>query len=254
MHSLLKAYETSISQSVSRSCAPDLLWGTGKLSILTYPFTATRHTYQWLDELNSRENSINYLINHELSDMLSPIHNWPSLDLPKNELSSLLQIFKRRALVLLYALADSAAGRPYALATTRKRQADFLESLSIKDLAAIGCIIEVMGQGYWNIIKKGLAELEYKDSLLGLRKSQRPPNLFIPRSVKWVSRRKENIFWLTLAIETPEILTAIIGSESVCACLRIEFNTMDQRMPGHSLQDVQSQDGVLTHGLATSWK
>lgn len=184
MHSLISNYETSISQSISTSCEPDLLQHSEKISILENPFFVTANTYQWLDELYSREKTIQYLLNHELTDMLSPIHNWPTLDIPKDDLNQRLGIFKRRALLLLYALADSAAGPPYTLAATRARQADFLEALSIQDLAAIGCIIEVMGQGYWNIIKNGLAEMEYKDSLLCMKVMQRPANLFIPRSIK----------------------------------------------------------------------
>lgn len=152
--------------------------------MLENPFFVQRNTFQWYDELCSRERTLQYLLDHEITDMLNPMHNWPTLDLRTDDLRQRLRIFKRRALLLLYALADSAAGPPYTVADTRERQADFLEALSVQDLAAIGCMIEVMGQGYWNIIKGGLAEMEYKDSLLQMKNIQRPSQLFIPRSIK----------------------------------------------------------------------
>jgi len=168
-----------------------MLPGPERISVLGNPFFVARNTYQWFDELQSRERTINYLLDHELTDMLSPAHNWPTLNIPIADLNRRLHLFKRKALLLLYAFADSAAGPPYTVSKTRERQATFLEDLSIQDLAAIGCIIEVMGQGYWNIIKNGLAQMEYKNSLLDIKRVERPSSLFIPHSIKYVS---ENLF------------------------------------------------------------
>ena len=189
MHSLVSTYESSITKSASKRYKQDILLQPNKISTLESPFFVNPNCYQWLDELQAREKTIQYLLDHELTDMLSPIHNWPTLDLPSNELNRRLRIFKRKALLLLYALADSAAGPAYTILETRKRQACFLEGLTIQNLAMLGCIIEVMGQGYWNIIKNGLAEMEYKDSLLGVKVVERPTSLFIPRSIKYNKAR-----------------------------------------------------------------
>jgi hypothetical protein len=87
--------------------------------------------------------------------------------------------------MLLYRLSDCAAtlGNAYDI---RQSQTDFLEGLTVEDLAAIGCIVEVLGQGYFSTMKNALQLLEYKDSLIGLRPPQLPRELFIPKSVRYV--------------------------------------------------------------------
>lgn len=119
-------------------------------------YTTNRMTYSWLSEIRFREQTLDYLVEHEILEMSDPEHRWPTLDLPKNELEHRLSAFKRDGLRLLYRLSDCGAGYK-AKDVIRKRQASFLEEeLSVSDLASLGAIVEVMGQGFFNITYSAL--------------------------------------------------------------------------------------------------
>jgi hypothetical protein len=88
--------------------------------------------------------------------MEDPVDRWPSLDLPKPELSRRHSEFKRRALLLLYRIADIAAGLK-DIKEVRARQSQFLEGLEPSELATLGIIVEVIGTGWYNMTKKSVA-------------------------------------------------------------------------------------------------
>jgi hypothetical protein len=81
--------------------------------------------------------------------------DWPTLDIPKQELSQRITIFKRNAFLLLYRLADSAVGFD-GTGNIRAQQSVFLENLSPLKLATLGIVVEVIGQGYFTMTKKAL--------------------------------------------------------------------------------------------------
>jgi hypothetical protein len=64
-------------------------------------------------------------------------------------------IFKRNALHLLYQLADCAADLSKT-ADIRVKQSRFLESLSSIQLASLGVIVEVIGEGFVSITKESI--------------------------------------------------------------------------------------------------
>jgi len=115
-----------------------------------------RMTYPWLSEIRCRIETIEFLIQHEVTEMTDPEHHWPTLNVPKHELDKRSSQFKKEGLHLLYRLTDCAAG----LSTRdliRSRQARFLdEELSASDLAVLGVIVEIMGQGFFNITNTAL--------------------------------------------------------------------------------------------------
>ena len=69
------------------------------LSILSYP---------WIDEIHCRRQTIDFLIEHEITEMIDVTNSsgWPTLNIPKDDFSKRLTFFKRKALHLLYKLAD----------------------------------------------------------------------------------------------------------------------------------------------------
>lgn len=126
-------------------------------------YTTDRMTYSWLSEVRFRNQTLDFLVEHEILDMSNPEHRWPTLDVPKHELNERLSAFKRDGLHLLYRLSDSGAEHFDILDENRKksairrRQGRFLdEELSVSDLAALGTIVEVMGQGFFNITNSAL--------------------------------------------------------------------------------------------------
>jgi hypothetical protein len=109
-------------------------------------------------EARFRLSTIDFLINHELTEMEDPVDRWPILNLPKRELSRRHSEFKRRALLLLYRTADIAAGLK-DIKEVRARQSQFLEGLEPSQLATLGIIVEVIGTGWYNMTKKCVAAL-----------------------------------------------------------------------------------------------
>ncbi|PVH87171.1 hypothetical protein DL98DRAFT_510030 [Cadophora sp. DSE1049] len=162
-NSLLSNYERSISKSIRDSNTDEFAYtnadqatilpsrmppGDIVVSILSYP---------WIDEMHSRRQTIDFLINHEITEMMDVTNSsgWPTLDIPKDELSKRLTIFKKRALLHLYRLADCTAGL-IETSAIRAQQSEFLESLSSDDLASLGVIVEVMGHGFFTMTKTAL--------------------------------------------------------------------------------------------------
>lgn len=82
---------------------------------------------------------------------------WPILDVPKDELHSRLDVFKRRSLLILYRLADCALGYTRTQ-TIRSVQSEFLESLTSAELASLGVVVEVMGQNFYNITRQAIID------------------------------------------------------------------------------------------------
>lgn len=83
------------------------------------------------------------------------INGWPTLDIPKGELRQRERAFKRRAFCLLYRFADCTAGVD-GTHNIRTTQAQFLECLNEVELSTLGCLVEIIGQGFFNITKKVL--------------------------------------------------------------------------------------------------
>ncbi len=113
-HSLLSMYERSVCKSLrninrekysyTNSTQPNILAsrmppGDMVVSILSYP---------WISEMQCRWNTINFLIEHELTEMLDHTNSWPTLNIPKKGLLKRLVMFKKAALLLLYRLTDCA--------------------------------------------------------------------------------------------------------------------------------------------------
>ena len=70
-----------------------------------------RLTYPWLAEIRRRSDTIDFLLDHELTRMEDHTNDWPILEeVPKPDLDHLLTVFKRKALLLLYRLADCVVG------------------------------------------------------------------------------------------------------------------------------------------------
>lgn len=92
--------------------------------------------------------------------------DWPTLDIPKSELEQRLTTFKRKAFLLLYRLADCAVGFD-GTKIIRARQNVFLNNISLLELATLGVMVEVIGQGYFTMTKKALVSgLQHNDVLL----------------------------------------------------------------------------------------
>lgn len=98
----------------------------------------TAFSYQWFSEMRCRAATVEYLIVHQLTDLEDEGNSWPTLSVSKPDLTQRLQHFKRRALGLVYRLADCAVGVD-AIEEVRARQSTFLEELSGTELADLGC-------------------------------------------------------------------------------------------------------------------
>ena len=189
MHSLLKTYERSITKSVfSRDHNLSYLKLTERTTFLSLGlapdlYTVERFTFAWFAEMQCRNTTIEHLLTHELTEMLDDAGNWPTLNIPKEDLARRFQLFKRRALLLMYQLSDCTVGVE-DIVEVRHRQSDFLESLPAEDLAALACMGEVLGHGYTTMTKNVLARHEYRDSLLCLHHCEPHRGVFIPLGVK----------------------------------------------------------------------
>lgn len=90
--------------------------------------------------------------------MTDPVHHWPLLENDKGDLEKRLLAFKKDGLNLLYQLSDCAAGLK-TRELIRGRQAQFLQKeMSVSNLAALGVIVEVMGQGFFNMTHTALRQ------------------------------------------------------------------------------------------------
>lgn len=101
----------------------------------------------------SRAQTMDFLINHELTDMIDHhAQSWPTLDLAKEALGQRIVHFKKLSFFLLYRLADCSTSLTQTL-KIRVNQAEFLESLTCSELASLGVMVEVMGQNYFTMTK-----------------------------------------------------------------------------------------------------
>lgn len=143
---------------------------------------STPFSYSWFREVCCRRDTIEYLASHDLTEMLDSRNSWPTLDIPKLELIKRLQQFKRNALLLIYQLADCAAGST-DMQHIRKKQGDFLDNLSSSKLASLGCIVEILGQAYFTMTKNALIALGSGASILPTEMAESRRDLYIPTSV-----------------------------------------------------------------------
>ena len=143
IYSLLKTHEKSITKTVSQADRSISLVNSRQTKVLSSRMpsglsTVTAFSYAWFSEMRCRKDTVDRLISHEVTEMLEEDHSWPTLNVSKADLSSRMQQFKRRAMCLIYRLADCGAGIA-GVDAVRKHQAIFLEKLSASDLAALGC-------------------------------------------------------------------------------------------------------------------
>jgi len=171
-HSLLKKYERSITKRLSYNDKRLAYTNTEQLTVLASRLPP-RDTpvgslsYSWLFEMRYRSTTIEFLVGHDITQMEDYTSDWPTLDIPKSELEQRLTIFKRKAFLLLYRLADCAVGF-YGTKNIRARQNVFLNNISLLELATLGVMVEVIGQGYFTMTKKALVSsgLRHNDVLL----------------------------------------------------------------------------------------
>ncbi|KAH7403328.1 hypothetical protein BKA64DRAFT_641325 [Cadophora sp. MPI-SDFR-AT-0126] len=162
-NSLLLKYERSICKSIRDTSKDDFAYtNVDEVMILSSrmppgDLTVSILSYPWIDEMHCRQQTIDFLVNHEITEMMDATNSsgWPTLNIPKDELSKRLIVFKKRALLLLYRLADRTTSLTETPAI-RARQSEFLESLSSQDLASLGVIVEVMGHGFFTMTKTSL--------------------------------------------------------------------------------------------------
>ena len=114
-------------------------------------------SYRWLCEVRCRSHTIESLINHAVTDMRpSPqgrtVIDSPTPDVPQPELFIRTEAFKRDALRLLYAMADSTVISDN-IHQIRAQQRNYLESLTITELAILGVFVRVLGIGYFRLTK-----------------------------------------------------------------------------------------------------
>jgi hypothetical protein len=160
-HSLIKTYEKSIIKSlyyINRFALVNSTSAAALCSRIPGGVVIPPLTFSWYSETRFRLSTIDFLINHKLTEMEDPVDHWPSLDIPKPELSRRHSEFKRRALLLLYRTADIAAGLK-DIKEVRARQSQFLEGLEPSQLATLGIMVEVIGTGWFNMTKKCVAAL-----------------------------------------------------------------------------------------------
>ncbi|TVY50155.1 hypothetical protein LOCC1_G000076 [Lachnellula occidentalis] len=158
--SLLQSYETSITKALSKHDDRLIYVNSSESLVLSSripPSDAIVYslTYEWYLEMRTRSSQVEYLTDHEITHMDDDINGWPTLDVPKGELQQHKRAFKKRAFCLLYRLADCTAGVD-GTHSIRTAQAQFLEGLNEIELSALGCLVEVIGQGFFNITKKAL--------------------------------------------------------------------------------------------------
>ncbi|PBP17258.1 putative integral membrane protein duf125 [Diplocarpon rosae] len=160
-YSLLSTYEISVAKTVLDTSKHKFAFTNASqaevLSSRIPPgdILVSRLSYPWISEMQCRSDVINFLLEHEITEMLDSTNSWPTLDRPKNELSKRLTMFKKRALSLLYKLVDCATGVT-ATHAIRAHQSEFLDSLSSEELASLGTMVEVMGQGFFTVTKRAL--------------------------------------------------------------------------------------------------
>ncbi|RKF56379.1 putative integral membrane protein duf125 [Erysiphe neolycopersici] len=162
LSALVRLHEKSVTKNVSKNYRNFMYVNGSEKVILSFQSELKngeleRYTFPWVSEMKFRNAIVRFLINHEITEMAGKIDGWPSLNICRKELQIKLDWFKTRALFLLYRLADCVAGL-YTTKTVRNQQSRFLHSLSTKELAFIGVIVEVMGHNFFIITKRSVVK------------------------------------------------------------------------------------------------
>ncbi|KAH8809733.1 hypothetical protein F5882DRAFT_390550 [Hyaloscypha sp. PMI_1271] len=169
-HSLLTRFEKSITHRVSYN-DQRLAYTNNDAQIILSSRLPPRdnpvraHSYPWLSELRCRSTTIDFLATHDITQMVDHTNDWPTMDVPKAELQCRLNLFKRKAFLLLYRLADCAVGLDRT-GNIRARQSLFLDNLSTHELATLGIMVEVIGQGYFTLTKALLSSEHRNNDVL----------------------------------------------------------------------------------------
>lgn len=92
--------------------------------------------------------------------MDNSLERWPfSTHLPKEDVPWRCTEFKKRALHLLYRLSDAAIRSTADIDDIRAHQARFLEGLETTQLAYLGILVEIIGNGYFQMTKKEFVDM-----------------------------------------------------------------------------------------------
>lgn len=143
--------------------------------------------------MRSRSSLIEYLINHEITEMDDDTNGWPTLDVSKHELRQREMKFKRKAFSLLYRLADCTAGVK-GTHSIRTAQAHFVEELDKVELSALGCLVEIVGQGFFNITKNTLLASPLADLTRSISPTLSSSSFqpMVPSSTPWNNVNNDN--------------------------------------------------------------
>ncbi|KAI6250410.1 hypothetical protein HI914_02057 [Erysiphe necator] len=179
---LIKFHEKSVTKTVSKNYHNFEIVNGSEKFVFSFHHgldieELERYTYPWVSEMKFRKTIVEFLVKHEITEMAgtidgdsSKIAGWPSLNVCKKELQFKLNWFKSRALFLLFRLSDSVTGL-YTTDTIRDQQSKFLHSLSTKELAFIGVMVEVMGHNFFIITKRTM--LKYNPAQSNSHESSR---------------------------------------------------------------------------------
>jgi hypothetical protein len=118
--SLLKSYETSCTKRLSHNDRRLEYSNQSQQTILSSQVPPREHplnvfSYAWYNELRFRSTIIEFLADPEITHMDDYTNDWPTLDVPKEELRRRLGMFKRRALLLLFQLVGKPEYYPVIL-------------------------------------------------------------------------------------------------------------------------------------------
>ncbi|RKF83020.1 putative integral membrane protein duf125 [Golovinomyces cichoracearum] len=163
-NTLLISYEKSVTKSFSRHKSQLKYVNSSKIMILSSQIglkstVLKRQTYPWLSEMRCRIATVKFLLENEITEMVNTIDGWPSLNVSKNELHLRSKWFKTNALFLLFRLADCAAGF-HTTEAIRNQQSKFLHSLSTRELAFLGVMVEIIGHNFFIITKRSILEYD----------------------------------------------------------------------------------------------
>jgi hypothetical protein len=195
-HSLLKRYERSITKRLSYNDKRFTHTNPDQATILASRLPprdapVKSLSYSWLSEMRRRSTTIEFLVDHEITQMEDHTSDWPTLDVPKPELEERLNTFKRKAFLLLYRLADCAVGLD-GTKNIRAQQFVFLDNLSLLELATLGVMVEVIGQGYFTMTKKALASSGLQNSDVVLASISSSSYFYTPSSVPFNDLMSDN--------------------------------------------------------------
>jgi hypothetical protein len=115
-HSLMRAYEKSMSHRISYNDERLAFTNKDQVTLLSSRLPprdkpVEAFSFPWLSELRRRSNTIDFLVNHDITKMDDHANAWPTLVMPKIQLQQRLTMFKRQAFLLLYKLAGRCCVR-----------------------------------------------------------------------------------------------------------------------------------------------